>query len=168
MTSATSIWMFIFIAVVFIAMMVVCVRIYRHPIEDQPDVWYANLERAVADNENWRNVLATTDNLQVVAMSTPPGESLGWEVHRENDQFFRIESGEAVLSVAKCDGDRPVGDVTSIPLSSGMAAIVPRGMCHNVRAVTPVKMYTVYGPKHHPAGTIHRTHADEVEKNEYM
>lgn len=127
------------------------------PTHNQP-IWSANLEKETLDNNDWRRVLTTTDNLQVVAMNTPSGESLGWEVHKDNDQFFRVESGKAVLSTRQ-----PGKPVSTITLTDGMAAIVPKGMYHNItnNSDKSLCMYTIYGPKHHPVGTIDHTHADE-------
>jgi mannose-6-phosphate isomerase-like protein (cupin superfamily) len=167
-------WVFIFIIIIAIA--VVYLRSSVLPSQssayisiDQPSqqqIWSANIERETLDNTAWRRVLTTADGLQVVAMNTPPGESLGWEVHKENDQFFRVESGEGVLSTASlCEGNA-TKPVQKIELRDGMSALVPRGICHNVMNTgkKPLLMYTIYGPKHHPPGTVDVTHADEIAR----
>ena len=129
-------------------------------------LWSANIESLTLENNDWRRVLTTTDGLQVVAMTTPVGESLGWETHPDNDQFFRVERGRAVLSTAQCYDGKPTGEVTKTELGDGSSAVVPRGVCHNIMNVgtEPLRMYTIYGPKHHPPGTIDHTHADEIAR----
>jgi hypothetical protein len=46
------------------------------------------------ENNNFRKVLYTLQGMQLVLMSLKPGEEIGAEVHPENDQFFRFESGK--------------------------------------------------------------------------
>ncbi len=54
----------------------------------------ANIEKDTLANENFRKVLYTGKHCQLVLMSLKPNEEIGMEVHTENDQFFRFESGE--------------------------------------------------------------------------
>jgi mannose-6-phosphate isomerase-like protein (cupin superfamily) len=44
----------------------------------------------------------------------------------------------------------------------GSAIVVPAGTQHNVIAETPVKLYTIYSPPNHPAGTVHATKAQAM------
>ena len=76
---------------------------------------------AVRSNE-FRRVLYTAKNCQLVVMALKPGEEIGAEVHKL-DQFFRVEAGtgEAVL-----DGVRTA-------ISAGFAVLVPAGTNHNIR-----------------------------------
>jgi mannose-6-phosphate isomerase-like protein (cupin superfamily) len=130
-------------------------------------IWSANIERETMENKDWRKVLTTSEGLQVVAMKTPVGESLGWEVHNDNDQFFRVESGRAVVStMPSCTDTKTRADVNTVVLTDGMSTLIPRGMCHNVMNEGPgdLHMYTIYGPKHHPPGTIDHTHEDEKKR----
>ena len=55
-------------------------------------------------------------------MSLRPGEEIGMEVHEENDQFFRFESGQG-----KC-----IIDGNEYELSDGVAVVVPAGAQHNI------------------------------------
>ncbi len=54
----------------------------------------ANIEQLTLENNNFRKVLYTLKGMQLVLMSLKPGEEIGAEVHPENDQFFRFESGK--------------------------------------------------------------------------
>src|SRR5690606_9672248 len=110
-----------------------------------------DIERLTVDNSDFRRVLYTGHNLQLVVMSLKPGEEIGAEVHDDRDQFFRVESGEGIVSI---DGvDHAVKDDDAI--------IVPQGARHNVKASgdTPLKLYTIYGPPEHIDGTVHKTAA---------
>ena len=58
-----------------------------------------NIEKASVENNNFRRVLYTAKNSQLVVMSLKPGEDIGEEVH-DLDQFIRVEvgGGKAVLN----------------------------------------------------------------------
>ena len=115
-----------------------------------------NIESISVKNENFRQVLYTAKNCQLVVMALNPKEEIGMEVH-ELDQFFRVEEGvgEAVL-----DGIHKM-------ISAGFAVLVPAGTNHNIinTGTTPMKLYTLYPPPNHRDGVIHKTRA-EAEKDD--
>ena len=119
-----------------------------------------DIEKVTLANGDFRRVLYTGHNLQLVAMSINPGEEIGAEVHHDRDQFFRIEQGEGVISI---DGvDHRVEDDDAV--------IVPQGARHNVRATgdRTLKLYTIYGPPEHVDGTVHETCEDAHSAHEYF
>lgn len=103
-------------------------------------------------NSDYRRVLYTGENLQLVLMSLKPGEEIGEETHDDIDQFFRIEegSGEVVIN----------GQTSSV--EDDDAIIVPAGARHNVRntGTKPLRLYTIYAPPEHKDKTIHATKQD--------
>lgn len=115
-----------------------------------------NIESVSVKNENFRQVLYTAKNCQLVVMALNPKEEIGMEVH-ELDQFFRVEEGigEAVL-----DGIHKT-------ISAGFAVLVPAGTNHNIvnTGTVPMKLYTLYSPPNHRDGVIHKTRA-EAEKDD--
>jgi mannose-6-phosphate isomerase-like protein (cupin superfamily) len=116
-----------------------------------------DIESITEKNNDFRRVLYTAKNCQLVVMSLKPGEEIGAEVHK-SDQFFRVEegSGEAVLN----------GVRTAI--KSGFAVIVPGGSKHNIinTGSVPLKLYTLYAPPNHRDGVVHHTRADAQADNE--
>jgi mannose-6-phosphate isomerase-like protein (cupin superfamily) len=116
-----------------------------------------NIERLTGENRDFRRVLYTGHNLQLVLMSIEPGEEIGEEVHADRDQFFRIEAGEGEVWI---DGvcNRVKGDD---------GVIVPQGARHNVRSVgnTPLRLYTIYGPPEHVDGLVQSTSAEVREEH---
>lgn len=117
-----------------------------------------NIEKLTLDNNFFRQVLHTSKNFQLVVMALKPNEDIGFEVHEENDQFFRIESGKG----------KAVIDDTEYELSDGSVVIVPKGSKHNIMNVSDseyLKFYTIYGPPHHKDKTVHKT-KEEAEANE--
>lgn len=117
-----------------------------------------NIDKLTLENDNFRKVLYTGKHSQLVLMTLKPSEEIGMEVHNENDQFFRFESGEGKVII---DGNEyTVGD--------GDAVIVPTGAEHNVintSSTEPLKLYTIYSPAHHQDGIVRAT-KEEAESNE--
>jgi mannose-6-phosphate isomerase-like protein (cupin superfamily) len=110
----------------------------------------ANIEKETSENTNFRKVLYTGKNSQLVLMSLKPKEEIGMEVHEENDQFFRFEKGEG-----KC-----IIDGNEYELKDGVAIVVPAGAQHNVINMSEtedLKMYTIYSPAHHKDGIVRAT-----------
>jgi mannose-6-phosphate isomerase-like protein (cupin superfamily) len=118
----------------------------------------ANIEKDTLENENFRKVLYTSKHSQLVLMSLQPGEDIGMEVHEDNDQFFRFESGRG-----KC-----IIDGNEYEVGDGVAIVVPAGAQHNVINVSDVdklRLYTIYSPAHHKDGIVRAT-KEEAEANE--
>jgi mannose-6-phosphate isomerase-like protein (cupin superfamily) len=114
-----------------------------------------NIEKLTLENENFRHVLYTAQNCQLVLMSLIPGEEIGMEVHEGNDQFFRFEKGEGKVII----------DGTEYVVGDGDAVIVPQGASHNVintSTTEPLKLYTLYSPPHHQDGMVRKTKAEAV------
>jgi len=108
-----------------------------------------NIERATVANEDFRRVLYTGKNLQLVLMTLPPGCDIGEEVHDDRDQFFRIEEGEGEIRI----------DGVANSVEDDFAVIVPAGARHNVinTGRVPLRLYTLYGPPEHRDGVVHTT-----------
>jgi mannose-6-phosphate isomerase-like protein (cupin superfamily) len=115
-----------------------------------------NIEDIAVKNKDFRQVLYTAKNTQLVVMSLKPNEDIGMEVHHL-DQFFRVEegTGEAIL------------DGIHHKISPGFAVLVPAGANHNIvnTGKVPLKLYTLYSPPNHHDGVIHHTKA-EAEKDD--
>ena len=119
--------------------------------------YVTNIEKDSLDNKNFRKVLYTAKNSQLVVMSLLPKEEIGEEVH-QLDQFIRVEKGQ---------GKTVLNDV-EYELSDGFCVVVPAGTKHNIintSETEEMKLYTVYSPPNHKDGTIHVTKA-EAEANE--
>ncbi|MFZ2190549.1 MAG: cupin domain-containing protein [Candidatus Magasanikiibacteriota bacterium] len=118
-----------------------------------------NIEELTLVNNNFRKVLYTGHNSQLVAMSLKPNEEIGMEVHEDNDQFFRFEAGEGKVLI---DGNEYL-------VKDGDAVIVPAGAEHNVintSEVEALKLYTIYSPAHHRDGVVHETKEQALSDDE--
>ena len=118
-----------------------------------------DIEKVAIMNEDFRQVLYTAKNCQLVVMALKPNEEIGAEVHKL-DQFFRVEegNGEAVLN----------GVRTAI--SAGFAVLVPAGTNHNIinTGNGPLKLYTIYAPPNHRDGVVHHTRAEAEGDKEHF
>ncbi|MHA2182180.1 MAG: cupin domain-containing protein, partial [Promethearchaeota archaeon] len=112
-----------------------------------------DIDKKTLDNTNFREVLFTGNNIQLVVMSIK--DEIGVETHNDIDQFFRVEGGvgQAIISGKK------------ISLKDGVSFIVPKGTEHNVinTGKDDLKIYTIYSPPNHPAGTVHKTREEAME-----
>ena len=118
-----------------------------------------DIEGIAVKNEDFRQVLYTAKNCQLVVMALKPKEEIGMEVH-QLDQFFRVEegAGEAVL------------DGTRTAISAGFAVLVPAGTNHNIinTGSAPLKIYTLYSPPNHRDGVVHHTRAEAEKDKEHF
>jgi mannose-6-phosphate isomerase-like protein (cupin superfamily) len=119
-----------------------------------------DIEERTEENSDFRRVLYTGKQIQLVLMALKPGEEIGEEVHDDRDQFFRVEKGKGEVLI---DGKRT-------KIESDMAIIVPAGARHNVRNTgdEPLKLYTLYAPPEHVDGTVHATKADAERSEEHF
>lgn len=122
--------------------------------------YVVNLEKATAENENFRQVLYTAKYSQLVLMSLQPNEEIGAETHTL-DQFIRVESGtgKAILNGAE------------YPLADGSAVVIPAGVLHNIintSTTEKMKLYTVYSPAEHLDGVVRATKAEAEASEEHF
>ncbi len=134
-------------------------------IEDEgKKPWVIDIEEVTIDNSHYRMAVWTGKYMQLVLMSLEPGEEIDLELHPGHDQFIRIESGIARVLMGKEKDDftfdKTIGDDWSI--------MIPAGYWHKIINVgqEPLKVYTLYGPPEHEAGTVHETH-EEAEENHH-
>jgi len=118
-----------------------------------------DIEGLAVKNDDFRRVLYTAKNCQLVLMALKPKEEIGAEVHKL-DQFFRVEegTGEAVLNGVRT------------PIRAGFAVLVPAGVNHNIinSGNVPLKLYTLYAPPNHRDGVVNHTRADAEADNEHF
>ena len=120
----------------------------------------ANIEQLTESNSDFRRVLYTGKNLQLVLMAIEPGEEIGEEIHEDRDQFFRVETGSGEVLI---DGTR-----SKIAPDDGI--IVPAGARHNIinTGDTPLRLYTLYAPPEHREGTVHADKAQADASHEHF
>ena len=113
-----------------------------------------DLERTTITNNDYRRVIFTGRNLQLVLMTLAPGEEIGSEIHARHDQFIRVESGIGKVSL----------NYEDYPVTHGTAIVIPAGVEHNLINTSntqPLRLYTLYSPPEHPDGTVHAGKVDE-------
>lgn len=108
----------------------------------------ADLKQTVKDNDNFRQVLFTGAQSQLVAMSIEPGDDIGLETHDQVDQVLYAVEGDGTAMVAG----------KKVPFEKGSVVCVPAGTEHNVLndGDEVLKLFTVYAPPQHEPGAIER------------
>jgi len=63
--------------------------------------YVTDIESATLQNSDYRRVLFTGRNTQLVLMNIAPGDEIGLETHAEHDQFIRDQhiAGHAVAAL---------------------------------------------------------------------
>lgn len=117
-----------------------------------------NIDQVATQNEFFRKVLYTADKSQLVVMALKAGEEIGLEVH----------DGDQILCIVKGAGTAVVGGLEH-RIDAGSVVFVPAGMNHNVvcGAAEAMKLFTIYAPPQHRAGTVHRTKV-EAQASEHQ
>ena len=120
----------------------------------------ANIEELSLENDNFRKVLYTSKNSQLVLMSLEVGEEIGEEIHDEEDQFLRVEKGTGKVIL----------EGVSHELVDGSSVVVPKGVKHNIinTGDEAMKLYTLYMPPHHRDRVIHKTKAEAESDEEHF
>ena len=120
--------------------------------------WVGNIEDETLRNSNFRTVLFTGEQTQLTVMSIPPGEEIGLEMHDHLDQFLRVESGTAKVTLGPSKDEI----AETHELRDDWVVIVPGGVWHNVinTGDDDLKLYSLYSPPEYPDGTVHRTKAE--------
>lgn len=110
--------------------------------------YYANLDVLTKTNENYRKVLHTTKDQQLVLMSIPYNEEIGMEVHPSTTQFIKIEQGSCIVIIGK----------EKLKLKKGMCIVVNPNTYHNVisKSKKGLKLYTIYSPPEHKPNLVQK------------
>lgn len=109
-------------------------------------IFNINIEQETLENTNYRRVIYTDDNIQIVLMSLEPGEYIDWEQHSAS-QFFRFERGKGQVQYI----------YDTIDVKDGIVVVVPKLTYHcveNISKTESLKLYTIYSPPQHDEGTI--------------
>lgn len=111
------------------------------------------------ENDWFRREVVTGEHSQVMLMCIAPGEEIGQETHTVDQTLVFVSGqGEAII------------DGVSEAFDEGDLFFVPAGARHNFRntGTEPLKLFTVYAPNEHVAGTNHQTKADaDRDENEH-
>ena len=115
--------------------------------------YVTDIEKDTLANEDYRRVVFTGPQMQLVLMTLQPGDEIGRETHDDHDQFIRVEAGTGSVQLGR----------DTHTLADGSAVVIPAGVEHNVintSATEPLRLYTLYSPPEHADGTVHATKQD--------
>ncbi|MFA6742850.1 MAG: cupin domain-containing protein [Candidatus Neomarinimicrobiota bacterium] len=117
-----------------------------------------DIEEATIENDYFRIAKWTGNSLQLTLMSIEVGGEVGLEKHEGLDQFIRVDKGKAKVLMGKTQDDLSFEKI----VSDDWAILIPGGYWHNIINIgdEELKLYSIYSPPEHPAGTIHATFED--------
>ncbi|MDZ4117923.1 cupin domain-containing protein [Phaeovulum sp.] len=120
----------------------------------------ADIENLTEENREFRHVLYTGKNLQLVLMALKPGDDICVETHKTHDQFFRIEEGKGEVTI----------DGITHKVKSGTGILVPAGTLHNLKntGTELMTIYTLYGPPNHVDKLVQGTKAMALASSEHF
>jgi mannose-6-phosphate isomerase-like protein (cupin superfamily) len=122
--------------------------------------YITNIIKKTEENTNFRTVLFTGEESQLVVMCIPEGVEIGKEKHLHVEQSLFILSGKAKVTLDSQESEVEAGDLI----------IVTPGVKHNIinTGDGPLKIYTLYAPANHIDGRVHATkeEADADEADE--
>ena len=129
-----------------------------------PEPFVFNINHATNMNQNFRTTLWTGQHMQLTLMCIPVCGDIGLEVHSNVDQFIRIESGKAKISMGSCRNNL----YNQLYVNENYAILIPAGTWHNIINIgtSPLKLYSLYAPKQHPHDTVHHTKEDTENKED--
>lgn len=137
-----------------------CSRTYVNYTDYGPNPYVVDIEKATENNKNFLTTLWTGQRLQLTLMSLNVGEDIGLEIHRDHDQFIRIEDGKGIVLM----GYERDNLFFQKRIKDDFAVFIPAGMWHNVinTGSKPLKLYSIYAPPEHRPGTIRRNKRDSM------
>ena len=106
-----------------------------------PRIFYENVEKKTKENNSYRKVVYT-GKFQFVYMSIKPLDNINMEIHKDHDQFIRIEQGKGIAII---NGEK-------YDLTDGIGLIIPAGSTHEIKNISEnvvLKLYTIYAPSEH-------------------
>jgi mannose-6-phosphate isomerase-like protein (cupin superfamily) len=97
-----------------------------------------NIAKITEENDDFRKVVTTGVDSQLVIMSVPPGEDVGDEVYTDVDQITVVVDGRGEFTM---EGETQI-------LEADDLVFVPSGAAHSLVNVGEVdlKLYTIYAP----------------------
>jgi mannose-6-phosphate isomerase-like protein (cupin superfamily) len=116
--------------------------------------------RGASAANDFRRVLYTARNLQLVQMTIAPGEHIGTQIHADQDQYFHIEDGHGEVQI----------NAKRTAIVGATSIIVPAGAMHDVinTGDTPLRLLTIYGPPQHQRDTVRKSKADSDAAAEHF
>ncbi len=117
--------------------------------KEQNITYSKNIDNISQKNNYFRKVLFTTKNMQLVVMSLLPDENIPLEIHKDHDQFIKIEKGQGVAIIGNTTKKK-------VLLQKGDCIIIPKNTYHEIKNIGNIKLklYTIYTPPEHDAYRI--------------
>ena len=116
-----------------------------------------NIEKKTKTNKNYRKVLYTDKQMQLVIMTID--NDIPEETHQKTTQFIRVQAGTGVIHIGS----------KKYRVQEGDSIIIPAKSKHYVKRTgkKQLKLYTIYTPPEHPPGTLHKNQPGPDEEKHH-
>jgi mannose-6-phosphate isomerase-like protein (cupin superfamily) len=87
-------------------------------------------------------------------MSIKPNDIIHKEIHKNHDQFIRVEKGKGIAIIEN----------KKYKLYDGIGIIISAGKKHEIKNTSKtedLKLYTIYAPPEHPPKTIQKNNPNK-------
>ena len=110
--------------------------------------YVGDIDRITKLNKNYRKVVNTTAQQQLVVMTIKGNDNIPAETHPSTTQFIRIVEGNGVAIL---------NGITHI-LEPETIVIIPAGTHHEIKNTNrkSLKLYTIYSPPEHSSDLIEK------------
>jgi mannose-6-phosphate isomerase-like protein (cupin superfamily) len=108
-----------------------------------------NIARA---GDDYRRVLYTGANLQLVIMALATGDNIGPETRMDHDLFLRIEAGQGQVNI----------DGMTVDINENSGIIIPAGTLYSLTNTgpAPLKLYIAYGAPEFASNSVRATRSE--------
>lgn len=113
-----------------------------------------SMQNVAESSDFFREDIVTGEHSQLMTMSLLPGEDIGEEIHDVDQTLIFVKgTGKSILNDEEFE------------INPGTLVFVPAGTKHNFinTGQEKLKLFTLYAPVEHLAGTVHPTKKDALE-----
>ena len=122
---------------------------------------FLDLEEATFENYDFKSVLYTGIQSQLMIMSLESGEDIGWKTYKRSDQFVYIESGSGTCLV----------NDEAYEVEENDAVFIPAGARHNIlnnNDTMELKLFVISSRPIHKDKISRSTKEEAREKGDYF
>lgn len=111
-----------------------------------------NMREITIHNKSFRNILYSSDNMQIVLMSLKPKGVINKEIHENITQFITIQYGSAIIELYGNEYDKNPSSTIKLKSGGSDTFIILPNTFHKVLNNSDteyLKLYTIYSSKIH-------------------
>lgn len=139
-----------YIVILIILIILTIIFINKKKTETKNKPFNDNISSLTIENMNYRNVINSTNNMQIILMSLLPGQEIGLKNYKNNTQIIRNEQGNGLIMINGKYFNSKEGDIT----------VIPSDTIHNIKNISSferLQLYIISTSTDFPPKTIQKT-----------